>query len=221
MARYAIYFTPRPGSALYRFGEAWFGAAGAGAVPDGHARLTSTPRRYGFHATLKAPFRLAAGAGVEDLSAEIAAFAAVRGPVACGRLAVGRLGGFVALLPERPPAALGALAADCVRHFDRFRAAWSPAEFTRRAEGLSAETRSNLAEYGYPWVLNSYRFHMTLTGRVTDGEWARLKPVLDDMWNAVREPPVVDALSLLREPAAGLPFEIVNRFALSGAAAVS
>ena len=61
---------------------------------------------------------------------------------------------------------------------------------------------------------------MTLTDPVTDGEWRRLKPVLDEICrDALGEPLVIDAVTLLHEPSADAPFEIVGRFALSGAAA--
>src|SRR6266436_2078374 len=70
--RYAIYFVPAPDTALYRFGAGALGydcftgadMATLDTLPvDAGAwrELTREPRRYGFHATLKAPFRLAEG----------------------------------------------------------------------------------------------------------------------------------------------------------------
>jgi hypothetical protein len=63
--RYALYFAPAPGSAWARFGADWF------ARPDPRRE---SPRRYGFHATLKAPFRLRSGAQARDLFAEVDQF---------------------------------------------------------------------------------------------------------------------------------------------------
>ena len=68
-ARYAIYYAPAPGSGLDRFGAQLLGydafsgedlAFADGilqATPDWHD-LTGDPRKYGFHATLKAPMSL-------------------------------------------------------------------------------------------------------------------------------------------------------------------
>ena len=220
MTRYAIYYTPPPDSALGRLGRRWFDGVGADIPPDVHARLTAAPRRYGFHATLKAPFSLAAGIRNEDLSAEIARFANERTPLFCGRLILSRLDGFVALMLAESSPPLDALAADCVRRFDRFRAPLPPAEFERRAAGLPEDARSNLAEYGYPWVLDRFRFHLTLTDRVTEQEWTTHKPLLDEMCReALGAPLVVDALSLMREPAPAGGFELLERFALAGVVA--
>ncbi|WP_223252672.1 DUF1045 domain-containing protein [Paracoccus mutanolyticus] len=73
--RYAIYHLPE--GALGRMGTAWLGwdprrgspAARpvVRALPGDAEALTRAPRPYGFHATLKAPFRLAAGHGPDEL----------------------------------------------------------------------------------------------------------------------------------------------------------
>jgi hypothetical protein len=76
--RYAIYFVPPPGSPLACFGAVWLGydvANGAEPpqprlpeiAPERLRNITAEPRRYGFHATLKPPFSLAAGATAEEL----------------------------------------------------------------------------------------------------------------------------------------------------------
>ena len=68
--RYAIYFVPAPDSDIYRFGAAILGydafsghplpfADGLTATFADWHDLTRDPRKYGFHATLKAPFSLA------------------------------------------------------------------------------------------------------------------------------------------------------------------
>ena len=53
--------------------------------------LTTEPRRYGFHATIKAPFRLAEDASPSDLSAALAELADAEKPFAAGQLAVSTL----------------------------------------------------------------------------------------------------------------------------------
>src|SRR5579862_9824203 len=94
--RYAIYFTPPSGTALGRLGAGVLGydcTSGTDApqpaigdiAPGALHALTAEPRRYGFHATLVAPFRLAAASEAELLAAA-AAFAKTRPRVPLGRL---------------------------------------------------------------------------------------------------------------------------------------
>lgn len=99
-SRYAVYLTPPFGSDLWRFGSDVIGRDAAtgldqeGFAPEGHTaeswrRLTEEPRRYGFHATLIAPFRLRADLDVPDLMDGLATFAAAAAPFEAGALAVG------------------------------------------------------------------------------------------------------------------------------------
>ena len=186
--RQAIYFAPPAGSALARFGAAWFGwdpEAGAevedlpvAGLPLPREALVAAPRRYGFHATLKPPFRLAAGRDAAGLDDAVAAVAAELAPFAL-RLGLGWLGGFLALVPvaERPE--IAALAAACVTRLDGFRAALPPEELARRrAAGVDAVEEANLRRWGYPWVLDRFRFHMTLTGPVPEAARAAVEAAL-------------------------------------------
>ena len=137
------------------------------------AEITAEPRRYGFHATLKAPFRLAAGATVAALDAAAAALAAGQAGFAL-RLRVAEVGRFVALVPEGDAGAVAALAAACVTGLDGFRAPPSAEELARRrAAGLDARGEAHLARWGYPYVLDRFRFHMTLTGALGEDRRAR------------------------------------------------
>jgi len=185
--RYAIFYAPPAGSALGDFGAAWLGwDAEAGervihpeiaGLPLPVEELTESPRKYGFHGTLKPPFRLAEGVGQSDISAAIAELAAMLEPFATPPLVLRGLGRFVALVPSRPDAALAALAAESVRRLDHLRAPLSEAELARRrAAGLSAAQEANLTRWGYPYVLEEFRFHLTLTGPVAPEIMA---PVLD------------------------------------------
>ena len=186
--RQAIYFAPPAGSPLARFGAGWLGwDAEAGAavrapdppgLPLARAALVAAPRRYGFHATLKPPFRLAEGTDAAGLDAAIAAVAAEFPPFDL-RLRVGWLGGFLALVPADPPAALAALADACVVRLDGFRAPPGPEELARRRDaGLAAAEEANLRRWGYPYVLDRFRFHMTLTGPVPEPDRAAVEAVV-------------------------------------------
>lgn len=185
--RHAIYWRPDPGP-LADFGAAWLGweprtataptpPADAPAAREG---WTSTPRKYGLHGTLKAPFRLAAGTSGAALGAAAAALAADAAPVVLqDGLRLARLGGFLALVPVGPAPALGALAARIVAELDPFRAPLTEAERARRhPERLSAAERANLDRWGYPHVMAEFRFHITLTGALEPAEAAQAEAEL-------------------------------------------
>lgn len=228
--RHAIYFAPPQGSALERFGASWLGwDAEAGAavprppdavLPDA---MVAEPARYGFHATLKAPFRLADAATVDALDAATEALAQGLAGFEL-RLRVATLGGFVALVPDQPPeaasepaaAALSALEAAVVRGLDGFRAPLDAAEIARRRpDRLDARGREHLASWGYPHVLDRFRFHMTLTGQLDavaiEAAWRtlarRMAPLLAD-------PVPVREICRFSEASDGR-FRLLRRFRLS------
>lgn len=176
--RYAIYFASPADSALSRFGAELLGyAAHTGdqvpfsqealqAAPDWRD-ITADPRKYGFHATLKAPMALAPGKTEAELMAACAAFAGKTRPIPTIRPVVDAISGFIAVIPAEPVEALQQLAADCVREFDPFRAALTADDrIRRRPEKLSERQRDYLDRWGYPYVMEEFGFHMTLTGRL-------------------------------------------------------
>jgi len=119
MKRFAIYFAPRDGA----FADAaahWLGwdarTGESVAQPDvpGMADLTAAPRRYGFHGTIKPPFRLADGTTPVALGEAVATLAASLRTVSVEALAMVRLEGFLALIPQGDTAALADLAARVV-----------------------------------------------------------------------------------------------------------
>ncbi len=180
--RYALYYAPSHACVLARRGAQWLGRdAETGetfAPPDAAAGLarpldeiTASPRRYGLHGTLKPPMRLADGYGPSALMVEAQALAASYPPIGLGRLRVARLGRFLALVPEAPPRALSAFAAAVVEALDGFRARPDAAELDRRrAAGLTPRQEALLARWGYPYVMEEMRFHVTLTGKLHEGE---------------------------------------------------
>jgi putative phosphonate metabolism protein len=219
--RYAIYFTPPRDSPLTRLAASWLGRdpftgssvpppSVTGFTPAEIAFHTAAARRYGFHATLKAPFQLAAGETEARLAQALADFAAESEPFAIPRLAVGQIDRFFALLPTSPVAELQALADNVVKVFDRFRSPLTEAEIERRnPDAMSAEEFRNLCQWGYPYVFDTFRFHMTLTGRVAAGEAVRVRAALDETFGAaLAEPVAVDGVALFVEPEAGAPFTI-------------
>jgi putative phosphonate metabolism protein len=225
-ARFAIYVAPGAASAsaearaLRDSAERWLGRRVTGepvtpGVPEGWDRetvdaMTVDARRYGFHATLKAPFRLADGRTPDELDAACASFAAGHAGVTVPRLALARLDAFFALVPGAPATELHALADDVVTAFDDFRAPATEAELARRRPAsLTPRQRELLKAWGYPYVLDEFRFHLTLTDRIPPGRQPDVEHALES-WFAgslgVTVP--VDAIALFLEAAPGAPFAL-------------
>jgi putative phosphonate metabolism protein len=224
--RYAIYYTPAPGP-LGDMCSAWLGwdmvhgrdlpHPQVPGLPLPVSQITETPRKYGLHATMKPPFRLAHGATPAMLDAALASFCAQRPAVTLEGLELARLGRFLALRPLGDEGPLNALAADTVRGFDAFRAPLTEAELTRRREaGLTPEQDALLRAWGYPYVMDQFRFHITLTGKLPVAQARQtalaLAPVLTPLLPA---PFVIDALSLAGEDAQGR-FHLISRHAFTG-----
>jgi len=229
--RYAVFFTPPPDHPLTIEASSWLGRDAytgkavtlpvvEGLAAEEIVRLTAEPCRYGFHATLKAPFRLADGLSEDEFCESFRRLAPKIEPVADLTLAVGRLGPFFALVPSGPSQELDRLAGDVVRVFEPFRAPLGDDEIARRKpDRLTERQRRNLAEWGYPYVFDDFRFHMTLTGPVADTDATRIEKILDDRFAQIlRTPLAVSTLSLFIEPRPGAPFTVKASVAIGGAA---
>jgi putative phosphonate metabolism protein len=225
--RYAIYFTPGQNNPLTRIAASWLGRDPFNSAqppapmvtqlsPAEIAYHTASARRYGFHATLKAPFHLAEGQTEADLDSAIAGFAAGAEPILLSKLVPTRIDGFLALTPGSPAPDLDKFAGEVVAVFDRFRAPLSDAEVKRRnPDALSPEEFRNLLQWGYPYVFESFRFHMTLTGRVADHDLPRVRAAIDEVFAPVlARPAIVDGLALFVEPEPGAPFLVKSWYRL-------
>jgi hypothetical protein len=226
--RYAIYFVPAADSALYRFGAAALGydcyTGNDIGFPDplpveqaAWRDLTGEPRRYGFHATLKAPFHLAKDTGESELVEEFHRFSRLIDSAPVFEPMVASLQGFVAIIPTAADAAIDRLAAACVTAFDRFRARLSADERNRRGIGLSERQVGNLDRWGYPFVFDDFRLHLTLTGRLDADRQSVILPFLRDRFAAAygSRPLPIDRIALFRQDRADARF---IRHALIGAA---
>ena len=222
-ARYALFYAPAPDTPFHALGsswlgrDAWSGAATAQPAIDNIEGLTGEPRRYGFHATLKAPFKLAAQKTRSDLSTFAAEFALRHAPVAL-TLRLAALEGFLALVPEAESDHLNELGACCVRDFDGFRGPLQQEEIVRRhRSGLNLRQSRLLLNWGYPHVLDQFLFHMTLSDKLKAEDMKRLKSEAETHFAAVIGIPVpLDAVSIFSESEAGAPFLAEERFALAG-----
>ena len=146
--RYALYFAPQPGSPWAEAGNGWLGrdaerehAVAQEIVPGMPSvllsQLTSGARRYGFHATLKAPFHLAPGFSEANFEAMAAAFCQAQRRITVPSLKVKPLDRFLALRPEGAEDEIGALAMRCVSYFDLLRAAPADNELAKGCDHMA------------------------------------------------------------------------------------
>lgn len=227
--RYAIYFAAGSSSALSRFGaellgydaytgeEVSFPREALDAAPDWR-EVTADPRKYGFHGTLKAPMALVPGKSEAELTAACAAFAGKARPIPMIRPVVDSISGFIAVIPAEPVGALQELAADCVRDFDSFRPALSAEDRARRKpEQLSERQQGYLDRWGYPYVMEEFRFHMTLTGRLDAGRRGPILEMLRTRFAALGlETLAIDRIALFRQDDAKARFRIIGEWTLAG-----
>lgn len=224
--RYAIYFSPPRDHALTRLASSWMGRdAFSGEdvplpprLPLSHediAYKTAAARRYGFHATLKAPFEINERENETALLAAADGFCSKMQPFEIPALRVTLLDGFIALTPFSPSPDLDKLADDVVTAFDGFRAPIDEAEFARRnPDRLSIRQVRNLREWGYPYVFEDFRFHMTLTGPVEPREAPVLARMIEDVFAPVLvEPLLIDRICIFVEPKPAGPFRVLSSHA--------
>lgn len=232
--RYALYFSPAQDHPLTRAAAGWLGRDAfsnesfpapdiEGMAVEEVQALTADPRRYGFHATLKAPFTLHDSRTEAQLITAIEHFAAETPAFDVPNIILGQLGRFFALVPDTLYPQLQDFAARVVADFDPFRAPLTAAEIARRKpESLSPAQRDNLGRWGYPYVMDEFRFHMTLTGQVPPEKAEVMRAELRRRFAAFETTPLaIDGLALFIEPERGAPFTIHRRFDLAPATAAN
>ncbi len=218
-ARAAIYYAPAETDPLWAAGCDWLGrdpASGRRIPHPERDEFTADPRSYGFHATLKPPMRLNHGwyALLEDATAMAERIA----PFELPPLHVTDLGGFLALRERTPSPALHALADTCVTELDAHRVPPDAAEIARRTRpGFTPEQHAMLRDWGYPHVLDTWRFHMTITRRLSPAEHATIRPEAEAYFAAALAlPRMVTDICLFTQPAPGQPFMLAERVPLRG-----
>lgn len=223
--RYAVYYVPPVKAPWACFAASWLGWDMEGGQTCDHPHLpelplamsgiVARPQRYGLHATLKPPFRLAAGVSQDNLEAACDSLSRSLSPLTIGPLHLTRLGRFLALCP---PASgeLSALAASCVRELDHLRAPLAQPELKRRrTANLTRRQEAQLTDWGYPYVMDDFRFHITLTGRLSKPDLNGVETVLGRVLTPLLPPVLMlGDLSLTGENPEGR-FHLLQRFALS------
>jgi len=230
MPRYAVYFSPAITSPWWAFGAGWLGRNEYSNLPLEQAKLeeissealyamTQSPRRYGFHATLKAPFHLKSNYGEADLIENLALLSKQLQPVELSALCAVKMGDFVALVPQGMSTQLSDLAEKCVTEIDDMRAPLTEFEIARRnVDSSDVRGQFLLEKFGYPHVLERFIFHFTMSGRVTPQEADSLiKKVMNPVALLNQKSPLVlDRLCLFVEDSPGVPFRRIADMALTG-----
>lgn len=227
--RFAIYFTPRPGSALATFGRSWFGRANDGAtlrafstgVPNMLSGTTSSPfpeRYLGLHAPFVLPCPLREGATLEKVRTRLANFAGRRRKVETGPLALTRAGRSLVLRPAEPRPEMSWLALQCFNAFESFAAKTVRPETAH--PHLNPHQRLLLKSFGQPNVMSEYRFSIRLTGPLDPAHIDRVSEALAPLVAGVCAEGVhVDGLSLIADGGIedeATPLRLVGRYTLAG-----
>jgi len=218
--RYGIYDLPEQ-KWLSESGTSWLGWD---AVTGQHVHqtdltgidvVTDTPRKYGFHATLKPPFRLAEGCDIESLSRSLSTFASITKPVMCDGLQLSVIGKFLALTPTGNTRSIDELAMLCVTSMDPYRASLNESELARRrSTGLSDRQEALLEQWGYPYVAEEFNFHITLTGSLDALELQKWRTAAENHFK-FSSPYRINSVALAGEREDGY-FELIERYALTG-----
>jgi putative phosphonate metabolism protein len=233
--RYAVYYAPRATEGLAVAAGQWLGISPEGGrlrrqplvsgfSPERLADITTDPRVYGFHGTLKAPIALIDGVNEREFVDAVGRFAVTLRAVTVPSMVLAELGSFLAMVPAERCTELQDLADRCVVEFDEYRRPAGEAELARRrASVLTARQDALLLRWGYPYVLEEWRFHLTLSGRIEDAaERAAVMAILRKRFSGFVDRPLqVRDLCVFRQAAPGRPFTVLARFRLGGGRLVS
>ncbi len=223
--RYAIYFAPEHNSPLEDFGRRWLGRNGVpadspppevpGITPQRFFALTEGARRYGFHGTLKPPFELNPRMPVDALFEAVRIFAKSAAPIELPPLELAIIGKFIALTPIRSSVQLESLAALCVRTFEGFRMPLSKEQMAHYLRNkLTVHQTQMLEHWGYPYVMEEFRFHISVTDRIdNDAERAAMMTTVQKMTiGVVNKPLIVSDVAVFYQSDREKPMELLQRF---------
>jgi putative phosphonate metabolism protein len=222
--RVAVYYAPQPDDPLFAESATWLGRDPESGAPapqpeiPGLAEITAEPCVYGFHATLKPPMRLKEGNQWFDVVEAAAEIANSYAPFDLPRLAICDVHGFLALRETSPCAPLQALADACVARMDHLRAPLTDEEIARRRRAsLTQQQDGMLLRWGYPYVFETWFFHMTLTRRLNASEKQTFMPAAEAYFaRAIEVPRQVSDICLFVQASPGEPFIIEQRLPLRG-----
>ena len=177
MVRFALYYAPQSGTHLAEAASKWLGRDNVSLDcnqlkplkldSQRFQELIRVPYHYGFHGTLKPPFSIRESVSQKQILDELKTFCSRRKPFIIDALEIAWIGKFLCLRPVRPVAQLDMLAGDTVQEFDRFRIQMGQGELDkRRSKDLTPAQENLLLQWGYPYVFEEFRFHLTLSSNV-------------------------------------------------------
>ncbi len=220
-SRYSIYYVPD--GLLGKFGASWLGwdIQARKSVPFLQIQnteidlnqLTEKPRKYGFHGTLKAPFRLKSCKTEKELIADFEGFCRNQSSVSSDKLVLQVINDFLALAPGKQSKQINRLAQNCVTYFERYRAPLNKMELAkRRSKPLTIYQQEMLSKWGYPYVFKDFKFHLTLTGKISKTHvdellsflGPKIKPIVGDRFS-------IKELVLVGEDREGLFHGLIRR----------
>jgi hypothetical protein len=227
--RVAIYAAPQVDTDWWIRGSQWLGRCAhqrttlpqppiEGISDEQQLALTADPRRYGWHATLKAPMRLSTQASLEMLRDHVAQICRDHRKMELLDLIPVQMGSFLAFQPTLQTSTLGALADDCVRRLQPLAAPLSERELQhRRRQPLTPEEDALMLDWGYPWVFHKFRFHFSLTGSVAGQSSANIRVLQHaaKAYFAGLAPMRLDGLSIFVEPTPGADFVLFEQIAFA------
>lgn len=228
--RYAIYFAPKPEGDWWNAGCEWLGRCAvhekpiqqsypSSITPEKFMQLTAAPRRYGWHATIKAPFILHGDVAYNQLKEELALICAQFKPFTLPKLQVNRLDDFLALTPMGDTSEISRVERTCVTQLHRLAAPMPPDELLRRrTAGLSLAKDSMLLKWGYPHVLDYFRFHMSLTGPLRDCSERQIQALIHFATEKFDALPACqfESLAIFAEPERGADFVLLEHCSFAG-----
>ena len=232
--RVAIYFLPKKNSSLENFGKNLLGRdinkkkkisltrrqkyfINRGFTYfDELKDYCEEPAKYGFHATLKAPFRLKRNVKTKNFYDVISHIAAQHSRFKIKGLKIVYSKKFTFITSRKPNKLLINLENDLVKHLDTFRAELNKTEIKKRIpDSLTFKQNKYLKEWGYPFVFDQFKFHMTLmnqnNNKLSNKQKLELEKLIYKISNNVIE---FNEISLLGENKNG-HFEEIKRFKLN------
>lgn len=217
-SRYAIYYIPD--LPLFQIGSDWLGwnsvTGQETTLSFDHRRITDRPRKYGFHATVKPPFSLASRSTQTELQDAFHAFCATISPATGGTLKICRLGRFLAMTQDVQSDEVTELASSTVSYFDKFRAPLSDNDIEkRRRRRLTPQQDALMLRWGYPYVMQEFKFHMTLTGPLAPNEINAVEQRANTRFlEFIGQPLNMASLALLGEDRDSGRFHVIERLSL-------
>ena len=194
--RYAIYYAPIENPELDLFGKCWLGwdpYKGEETTKSDLSKLPSfkkfsslvlTPKQYGFHGTIKAPFKLKNEYTYNDLENKVREISKQIHSFYFDQLIIKKLGNFIGLIPTNN-LKVNAVSNKFVEELDYLRDELSENEIKKRKpHKLTSNQKQMLFKWGYPYVFDEFKFHLTLTSKLNVVE---IDDVLRSLQNILKQ----------------------------------